>query len=241
MGFGYSSPGGSDFERKMRAEIIAAANLMSVGATDFSNFKNSRCNPKYWNRTASGGFELKQGVRPSAAVTDIFVNGQLYAFECAMAMVMILYKATIASIGAEAFDRYFTDLFLWDWNYDSNLQMITTFNKFEMQPGDVVYFKNPDHDPELPEWQGENAIMLGGDRYYGHGLGIKSAEEMIASLNRKRVPGSRTSAYLTDEALHPNFNYISGLAVRGGNPAVKGTSGKNAIFSRIGVRTYINK
>lgn len=83
--------------------------------------------------------------------------------------------------------------------------------------------------------------MLGGDRYYGHGLGIKSAEEMIASLNRKRVPGSRTSAYLTDEALHPNFNYISGLAVRGGNPAVKGTSGKNAIFSRIGVRTYINK
>lgn len=173
MGFGYSSPGGSDFERKMRAEIIAAANLMSVGATDFSNFKNSRCNPKYWNRTASGGFELKQGVRPSAAVTDIFVNGQLYAFECAMAMVMILYKATIASIGAEAFDRYFTDLFLWDWNYDSNLQMITTFNKFEMQPGDVVYFKNPDHDPELPEWQGRTLLCWAGTATTGTGLASK--------------------------------------------------------------------
>lgn len=88
---------------------------------------------------------------------------------------------------------------------------------------------------------GGNAIMLGADQYYGHGLGIKSAEEMIASLNRKRVPGSRTSAYLTDEALHPNFAYISGLAARGGVPALKGNSDKNAIFSRIGVRTYIYK
>jgi protein-glutamine gamma-glutamyltransferase len=241
MGLSYGSPGGLDFEQKMRAEILAAANVMNEGATDFSNFKNSRCNPMYWNRTAGGGFELKPGVSPSAAINDIFVNGQLYAFECAMAMVMILYRATIASIGTEAFDRYFTDLYLWDWNYDSNLQMITTFSKFEMKPGDVVYFKNPDHDPELPEWQGENAIMLGADRYYGHGLGIKSAEQMIASLNRKRVPGSRTSAYLTDEALHPNFNYISTLAIRSAPSLPAGKSGQKAIFSRIGVRTYISK
>lgn len=240
MGIGYGSPGGSDFERNMRAGIIAAAKSMSVGGTDFSNFKNSRCNPKYWNRTVNGGFELKAGVRPSAAINDIFENGPLYAFECAMAMVMILYKATIGAIGAEAFDRYFTDLFLWDWNYDKNLQMITTFQQFEMQPGDVVYFRNPDHDPDLPEWQGENAIMMGPDRYYGHGLGIKSAEEMITSLNRKRVPGSRTSAYLTDEALHPNFDYISTLAMRGNLPK-EGKDGQNAIFSRIGVRTYIYK
>lgn len=103
--------------------------------TDFSTFKNSRCNPRYWNRTAGGGFELKAGVSPSAAINDIFVNGQLYAFECAMAMVMILYRATISMIGENAFDRYFTDLYLWDWNYDSNLKMITTFNPSELQPG----------------------------------------------------------------------------------------------------------
>ncbi|MNF02249.1 hypothetical protein D3C80_2013710 [compost metagenome] len=63
---------------------------------------------------------------------------------------------------------------------------------------------------------------------------------MIIALNRKRVPGSRTSAYLTDEALHPNFDYISTLAIRGNLP-MEGKGGQNAIFSRIGVRTYIYK
>ncbi|MEI2400222.1 protein-glutamine gamma-glutamyltransferase [Paenibacillus phytohabitans] len=172
-------------------------------------------------------------------INDIFVNGQLYAFECAMAMVMILYRATISMIGENAFDRYFTDLYLWDWNYDSNLKMITTFNPSELQPGDVVYFKNPDHDPDKPEWQGENAIMLSNDRFYGHGLGIKSASEMITSLNRERVPGSRTSAYLADEGLHPDFAYIATLTTRSGLPLSGKRGASTAIYSRIGVRSYI--
>lgn len=239
MGYGYTAPANPAFEIKMRGEIIAAARSMNAGGTDFSTFKNSRCNPRYWNRTAGGGFELKAGVSPSAAINDIFVNGQLYAFECAMAMVMILYRATISMIGENAFDRYFTDLYLWDWNYDSNLKMITTFNPSELQPGDVVYFKNPDHDPDKPEWQGENAIMLSNDRFYGHGLGIKSASEMITSLNRERVPGSRTSAYLADEGLHPDFAYIATLTTRSGLPLSGKRGASTAIYSRIGVRSYI--
>ncbi len=226
----------------MRGEIIAAARAMNVGGTDFSTFENSRCNPMYWNRTANGGFELKANVTPSAAINDIFVNGQLYAFECAMAMVMILYRATISMIGEAAFNRYFTDLFLWDWNYDSNLKLITTFNQSELRPGDVVYFKNPDHDPSKPEWQGENAIMLSNDSFYGHGLGIKSAAQMITSLNRERVPGSRTSAYLTDEGLHPDFAYIASLGnSRLGPPAAAKNNPKSAIYTRIGVRSYITR
>ncbi|AIQ15492.1 protein-glutamine gamma-glutamyltransferase [Paenibacillus sp. FSL H7-0357] len=240
MGIGYG-PGDPSFERSMRAGIIAAAESMNDGGTDFSNFKNSRCNPRYWTRTDNGGFQLKEGVAPSAAINDIFENGSLYAFECAMAMVMILYKATIGAIGDAAFDRHFGDIFLWDWNYDSNLQMITTFEKSDMLPGDVVYFKNPDHNPDKPEWQGENAIMLGDDRYYGHGLGIKSSAQMIAALNRHRVPGSRISAYFTDEALHPNFAYISGLAMRAAVPTPENKGARNTIFSRIGVKSYIYK
>ncbi len=225
----------------MRERIIEAAQAMNVGGTEFSTFKNSRCNPRYWIRTANGGFQLRNDVAPSAAIKDIFVNGKLYAFECAMAMVMILYKATIDMIGEEAFDRHFTDLFLWDWNYDNNLRLITTFDPSEMQPGDVVYFKNPDHDPDKPEWQGENAVMLGNDRYYGHGLGIKSADSMIASLNRERVPGSRTSAYLTNEALHPDFAYLQTLSSRSPLPFKTGNGSRNTIFSRIGVNSYIIK
>jgi len=239
MGYGYAAPADPAFEYRMRGEIIAAARSMNAGGTDFSTFKNSRCNPRFWTRTANGGFELNAGVSPSAAINDIFVNGQLYAFECAMAMVMILYRATISMIGESAFDRYFTDLFLWDWNYDSNLKLITTFNPSELQPGDVVYFKNPDHDPDKPEWQGENAIMLSNDRYYGHGLGIKSASEMITSLNKERVPGSRTSAYLADEGLHPDFAYIASLATRSDLPLLGSHRLRTAIYSRIGTKSYI--
>ncbi|SEU23395.1 protein-glutamine gamma-glutamyltransferase [Paenibacillus sp. NFR01] len=237
MAYGINAGGDPEFERQMRERIIAAALEMNGGGSNFSTFKNSRCNPQYWNRTNNGGFELKNGVSPSAAIRDIFVNGRLYAFECAMAMVMILYKATIDMIGEGAFDRYFQNLFLWDWSYDDNLRLITTFNPSERTPGDVVYFKNPDHDPDKQEWQGENAIMLGPDRYYGHGLGIKTEEAMIASLNRERVPGSRISAYLSDEALHPDFAYIQSL---GQSRAVRKTNGpRTAIYSRIGCKTYI--
>lgn len=239
MGIGYGIPAASEFERNMREGILSTARAMDVGGTSFSSFKNSRCNPKYWIRTANGGFQLRNDVRPSDAINDIFENGRLYAFECAMAMVMILYKATIDAIGESAFNRHFTDLFLWDWNYDSNLRMITTFEKSDMQPGDIVYFKNPDHDPEKPEWQGENAVMLGNDRYYGHGLGIKDSSEMIAALNKKRVPGSRISAYFTDEALHPDFSYIQSLATRSSQPVPRKRNAQNAIFSRIGVKSYI--
>lgn len=241
MGLGYGAPGNLEFEQSMRQEIIAAAKAMSVGGTDFSTFEDSRCNPVYWDRTANGGFQLKAGVAPSAGIKDIFVNGPLYAFECASAMVMILYKAIIAQIGENAFNRHFGNLFLWDWNYDSNLRMITTFEKSDMQPGDVVYFKNPDHDPDKPEWQGENAIMLAENTYYGHGLGIKSAAEMITALNRERVRGSRVSAYFTDEALHPDFGYLQLLSTRSGAAIQENRGAKDTIFSRIGAKSYIFK
>jgi protein-glutamine gamma-glutamyltransferase len=110
-----------------------------------------------------------------------------------------------------------------------------------MQPGDVVYFKNPDHDPDKPEWQGENAVLLGNNSYYGHGLGIKGAEGMIASLNRERVPGSRISAYLTDEALHPDFAYLQTLSSRAAGPLKRNGDARNKIFSRIGVKSYVSK
>nr|WP_325049992.1 hypothetical protein [Cohnella faecalis] len=69
-------------------------------------------------------------------------------------MVIILYKATLDSIGKDTFNAYFKDLFLYDWNYDNNLKLITVENKNEAYPGDVLYFENPDFDPKTPEWRG---------------------------------------------------------------------------------------
>lgn len=82
--------------------------------------------------------------------------------------------------------------------------------------------------------------MLSRDSYYGHGLGIKNATQMITSLNRERVPGSRTSAYLADEGLHPDFAYIASLGNSRLSPPISAkVNVRTAIFSRIGTKSYI--
>lgn len=210
----YDSLEALQFELKMRTNIVEAAKALEASDVSFATFDNSRCNNELWTRTNNGGFRLNSGVLPSDGINDIYTNGHLYAFECATAMVITLYKATLNVLGKEVFDRYFQDLYLRDWNYDSDLQLKIIEHKDDAYAGDIVYFKNPDHDPKSPEWQGENAVILGRDLYYGHGIGIRSAEEIIASLNRRRIPGSKISAYMSDEVVHPDFEYLRKLSIR---------------------------
>lgn len=235
------SPDALEFERKMRDGIVESAEALNASGVDFATFDESRCNPQFWTLTNNGGLQLRPSVSSTIGIRDIFQNGHLYAFECATAMVIVLYKATIGAIGEQAFNRYFRDLYLWDWNYDDNLRLITTYHKDEMLRGDVVYFKNPDHAPDKPEWQGENAIKLDNGLYYGHGIGITTAEVIIDSLNQERVPGSTTSAYFTDEAIHPDFEYLQQLSTKPYLPAGASRSSRDKVYSRIGVRNYIYK
>ena len=118
------NPAAQAFERNMREQIISSARALNASGADFAVFDDSRCNPQFWLRTDNGGFQLRSGIQPSKAILDIYTNGQMYAFECATAMVIVLYRATLLSIGEDAFNRHFNDLFLWDWNYDSNLRLI---------------------------------------------------------------------------------------------------------------------
>ncbi|XID90187.1 protein-glutamine gamma-glutamyltransferase [Paenibacillaceae bacterium WGS1546] len=208
----YDSPGALLFELNMRSRIVAAARALNASGASFTTFDRSYANERYWTLDERGGFRQNPGVSPSEALNDIYVNGRLYGFECATAMVIILYKAVLDMIGRNAFHAYFNNLLLYDWHYDNDLQLQTVNDFREAYPGDVLYFRNPDHDPDKPEWQGENVIKLGNDLYFGHGIGIGSAADMIAALNRARRPGSTTSAYLTDQANYPDFGYLYRLA-----------------------------
>jgi len=241
MAYYYQSPAVADFEQRMRAGIMEAATALNASGADFAVYKDSRGNPQLWSRTGNGGLSLRNGVTPSEGIRDIFRNGHLYAFECGTAMIIVLYKATIDAIGENAFDLYFRDLFLWDWHYNSNLRLVVNYNKAEALPGDVVYFKNPDHAPDKEEWQGENAIMLENGLYYGHGIGIAPAGVIIDSLNQERVPGSITSAYLTNESLHPDFEHLRSLSMGRELPPTDLEQSESAIFSRIGSTSYIHK
>ncbi|KIY21707.1 hypothetical protein [Mesobacillus subterraneus] len=193
------------FEIRLRGNIIEAALGLKNASVAFTSFKYSKFNPVYWTKGPSG-YLLNPNVRPSDAISDIFTNGQEYGFECSTAMVIIFYKAVLDSIRVTDFDYLFRGLLVWNWNYDHDLAIITLEGS-EFIPGDVVYFMNPDY--EMPIWRGENAVFLGKELYYGHGIGIGTAEEMIEALNTLRKKDSTTSAFMLQQHSRLNSKYLA--------------------------------
>ncbi|WP_426450794.1 protein-glutamine gamma-glutamyltransferase [Paenibacillus sp. S-38] len=240
--FHYPSLAALRFELKVRAAIVEAAVQLQRSDAEFESFKESRCSDVYWTRTEGGGFRQRPGVHASEAIRDIYVNGKDYAFECATAVIIVLYKAVLETIGDEAFDRLFRFLFLMSWHHDSLLHLITVYGKGEAYPGDIQYVKNPQVDPKKIEWQGENIVKLAGNRYFGHGVGIGDVDMFIKKLNRHRLPGSTVSAYLLDEATYPNFFALLDAVGSGRPPSFLPPlfmQSPGQIVSRIGTRTAI--
>ena len=183
--YSYSSIYDLSFELKLRKNIIMSARAMNESHADFEIFANARCNPQYWNLTNVGGFQLRPDVLPSDAIQDIIKNGSLYAFECATAKVIIYYHAVLNSLGEDVFNQFFKNLYLYSWHFDSDLG-IKSFPAENFLPGDVVYFNNPDVNPETSWWRGENAVVLEDGSYFGHGIGIKTNAKIIQTLNKMK-------------------------------------------------------
>lgn len=199
------------FEIQLRKNIILSAKTLNQSAAEFESFDKSKANPQFWYVTEEGGFQLKQGVKPSAAIRDIYTNSNLYAFECATAILIIIYYAVLNTIGDRLFNQYFQNLYLYSWHADTDLGIQTIENNYFI-PGDVVYFNNPDFDPTMPWWRGENAILLEDGTFAGHGVEIKTADQMIQYLNEVRKPFSTQSAYLMKDVTRPSFQYLSHLS-----------------------------
>lgn len=231
------------FELRLRTAIVEAAKALKRSGVQFEDFEHSHCNGQYWNLNSRGGFELRRDVTPAEGIRDIFANGTLYGFECATAIVIVLYKGVLDSIQESDFNRMFADLLLYDWHYDSDLRLIEKYGASQSLPGDVLYFKNPDVNPAQIEWQGENTIKIEEDLYYGHGIGIVPSQAIITKLNRHRIPGSMVSAYQTDQVIHPDFLYLSQFEAGGSglNPDLlhQAFIQEGAIASRIGRRRYV--
>lgn len=236
------------FELKTRRLLTEAASDLNSSGAKFAPFRESRCNPDFWRRDSKGGFELLPGKTPAEGIRDIFMNGKKYAFECATATVIILYKGMLESLGDELFNLWFGGLLLYDWKYDQDLRLIDSKKPADALPGDVQYFKNPDVSPEFPEWQGENVLRMTDGTFFGHGIGIKSGEQIIESLNKKRKKNSTESAYLSDFVVHPDYPalYRALIGNEGqpgvnystnsyGNPPARGSSGR-AVEAKIRAR-----
>jgi protein-glutamine gamma-glutamyltransferase len=196
------------FELLFRANTVKAAKEMNEGGAQFTTYANSFCNKKYWMRLRNGGFLLREGIAPSVAILDIIKNGKLYAFECSTAIAMVLYIATLYSIGPRTFNMYFNKLYLYNWQFDDDLPVYQK-DGMDFLIGDVLHFNNPDFDPKQPWWKAENVIFFGNDTFYGHGMGIRNAETIIDFLNNKRKRDPKVSAYLMSMISRPNYQRVS--------------------------------
>ncbi len=207
--FSYPSEALLHFELNLRKELVNASERLNNSFFTFRLFKDAICNTQYWDKTEEGGFRLKKTANPHEAVLDITKNSRRYGTECATAIVMVFYLAIVEALPAELFDMLFSDIYLMDWKYlDKDLGVGTHQGVEDSLPGDCLYFKNPDVNPDTPEWQGENVIQLLDGYYYGHGIGVKTAAGIIRDLNRNRSYGSETSAYLMDLIVKPDFQYL---------------------------------
>ncbi|MFF2879078.1 protein-glutamine gamma-glutamyltransferase [Gottfriedia sp. NPDC057991] len=200
-----------EFESRLRNNITLSARAMFQSRLRFAVFTRSQCNPMYWQLMRTGAFQLRPGVKPSDAINDIYFNSSFYAFECATAMVIIYYHAVLNLIGENLFNQIFQNIYLYGWHADPDLGISAQYSD-RILPGDIVYFNNPEFNPLTPEWRGENAVVLGDGTFFGHGLGIMTAEQMIFSLNKMRWPGAYRSAYLTNSVTRPNFKHLAELS-----------------------------
>lgn len=206
----YESKDEMKFELQLRSAIVDSAIKLSQSKLEFSTFRNSKCNNKYWKRLRNGGFQVLPNVKASAAILDIYNNGHLYATECATAMVIVLYRALLMVFNETAFNRIFPDIYLMNWHdLDPKIADIGYLRPTSYYlPGDRRYFYNPDVAPDKPEWQGENSIQLLQDKHYAHDFGIVTTSEIISLLNDERKENATKSAFLRKGVGRLDFNYL---------------------------------
>ncbi|MCM3764394.1 protein-glutamine gamma-glutamyltransferase [Neobacillus niacini] len=195
------------FELQFRSNTMRAARELNKSGLYFTTFTYAFCNKQYWDRLSNGGFLLKPNVSPSVAILDILKNGKLYATDCTTGIAIVFYLAALYSIGSRRFDLLFDRIYLLSWQFDEDLPIIHRYGD-DYLPGDVLHFNNPDFSPREPHWRAENVVYFGDDKYYGHGVGIQSAQTIINFLNKKRRENPRISAYLMNMISRPYYSSL---------------------------------
>jgi hypothetical protein len=162
-------------------------------------------NPRWQNRDTSLFVAIRIGSHgASAAINDLWNprSAGSYAFECYTAASLVelrgIYLTYRQTNRTEAdFDRDYNSFAIlhtpqggltnlepsvMETLPDRGIPMNTTEYQRRLRQGDWVYIRNPNI---RGAWAGENAVYLGGDQFFGHGLGIFTPQTYAARLLRR--------------------------------------------------------
>jgi len=219
-----------------RQRVVDAGYALAAGGASFSgHWSSDRVNKTLWTLGYGGRMQVRKFLpngelgKPSAALRDIFENGQHYGFECATAMMVIYHKALLEHLGDEKFDALFSHpkmlaFFRWDIEDDdyAKVKKLSMDPKLEGKapvPGSHYYFKNPDAAPENSAFRGENVMYLGDGKYYAHGVVgasgtyVVTEVEIMKTLSALRSPGSTVKPFRVAMEMHLDGLAVSKLAV----------------------------
>lgn len=203
---------GEQLRDKVRigAAMVEACEAMARAKHQFALAHDQQFDSRLWDYLGGGGFIVKDGVRPSAALNGIFENPGQYKFECLTAQIIARYKAMLDLLGPKDFDLACPGLRVGPFRFEETLAEYFRFTgtgieatparKTGLRAGDYTYFKNWDVSPDgyAAGWQGENVVALGGGKFYGHPFGIATEPEIVGFLNQHRRPGSTRSASMIE-------------------------------------------
>lgn len=187
---------------RLEAAMLAAGEAMAQAEHGFTLMEDGfEVNPALWEPAPYktgldfSTFRSREGVRASEALQDLFLQPELYSFECATAKALAFHKGLLQLWGPEKFDRVFTPLRLGPNELRVSLAPYVEFvgrgllpdekHRAALPVGAGVYFKNWGATQATRDigWGGENAIYLGGDQFWGHGIGIASESAILAALD----------------------------------------------------------
>lgn len=196
-GYGYSYEGIAVNPEDVSDRLCTTGNggVVSGGGQDWDCYHH----PEYT-------FIVKHSVSAANAFRRIFNMPQFYMIECMMACHIIFYKAILNMVGDAQFNKLFPNLVVSPYidhmplqryvddylghakappNWESNLEIGTRY-----------YICNLDVSPSGSRAgkSGENVIYCGDGKFFGFPFGFKRGDEIIATLNEHRNPGSTVPA-----------------------------------------------
>jgi uncharacterized protein DUF4157/protein-glutamine gamma-glutamyltransferase-like protein len=199
--FTFTSPEQMGYEVRVRNQALKGIDEAHAEGCDYPDSTHpAHLDSTYWDKVGPMQFKPKSplpvGKGASDAIEAIFAPGAGTRLECMSMTFAVEYYSLLKGLGKDKFNALFpagVGIEISTEGTSSALfrspkplyKVVAVSSKSEILPGDWVYFKNfKDFLVKHPgeNWQGENAIYMGGGNYRGFGVSSMKEADLNAEL-----------------------------------------------------------